>query len=333
MSSSATALLRRRRALADATSGAIASLAALAHALISSFVYFYVYSSVRSRYSSLKRRRLAGGGGGGGGGGAKESASSSTSFHDAPAATRLALTAFAAAVNTCFTLPLDAMSARKQAGKASSEGDDGGDREEGRADGTSSRRRRRDDGEDSSDDGSEGFLSFESAHESLSEGGSCDGGDDDDDDVDFTTDRSPRSRGRLYIKSPEKYKFSFSTNLAEEAFAAYDRPPPADDNRKGAPGWRRKLRSLLSLWDGLLPAILLCSNPAIQYTAYDALKGTALRRPRRGGGGGGDEGGGGGGPKPRELSAGEAFLCGMASKFVATIVTYPLIRAKIMLME
>ena len=35
---------------------------------------------------------------------------------------------------------------------------------------------------------------------------------------------------------------------------------------------RQQLTTILSLWNGLLPALLLCTNPAIQYTLYDTLK-------------------------------------------------------------
>jgi Mitochondrial carrier protein len=77
------------------------------------------------------------------------------------------------------------------------------------------------------------------------------------------------------------------------------------------------------LWRGLVPSLMLCANPAINYTVYDALKDRVLRhRPKsqqspRG--------------KP-QLSALQAFVLGVIAKFVATLVTYPLIRAKVLLM-
>jgi len=77
----------------------------------------------------------------------------------------------------------------------------------------------------------------------------------------------------------------------------------------------KQLASVLSLWNGLFPALLLSSNPAIQYTAYDALKSTLLRRLKHG-----------------KLSMWESFACGIVAKFCATIVTYPLIRCKVLLM-
>lgn len=76
------------------------------------------------------------------------------------------------------------------------------------------------------------------------------------------------------------------------------------------PGWK-----IGSLWKGLKPSLILCSNPAINYTVYDTIKSQyTLARATS------------------SLSSGEAFLLGIFSKFVATIATYPLIRAKVMLM-
>jgi phosphatidylglycerophosphatase A len=71
-----------------------------------------------------------------------------------------------------------------------------------------------------------------------------------------------------------------------------------------------------SLWKGLTPSLLLCSNPSINYTVYDIAKTHVLARRST----------------TANLSMGDAFLVGLFSKFVATIATYPLIRAKVMLM-
>lgn len=83
------------------------------------------------------------------------------------------------------------------------------------------------------------------------------------------------------------------------------------------------IRRWSKLWKGLTPALLLCSNPSIHYTVFDVLKTKMLawkrlRNPRR--------------AQQRQLSVSEAFVLGLLSKFVATIVTYPLIRAKVLMM-
>eukprot|EP00980_Cylindrotheca_fusiformis_P025310 scaffold13478_cov132-Cylindrotheca_fusiformis.AAC.3 len=69
------------------------------------------------------------------------------------------------------------------------------------------------------------------------------------------------------------------------------------------------------LWKGIVPALLLCSNPSIHYTAFDLAKTRILNRRER-----------------KELSMSEAFLVGLFAKFIATVATYPLIRAKVILM-
>jgi Mitochondrial carrier protein len=85
---------------------------------------------------------------------------------------------------------------------------------------------------------------------------------------------------------------------------------------------RSRLAKVLTLWRGLVPALLLCSNPAIHYSVYDTLKFYILksRTPTA---------------KPKSknsLSMSESFALGLVAKLAATIMTYPLIRAKVILM-
>jgi len=77
-----------------------------------------------------------------------------------------------------------------------------------------------------------------------------------------------------------------------------------------------------SYWNGLGPAILLCSNPAINFTIFDIMKIAFIKQRRRTQNNGGVE----------TLGMFEAFLIGMIAKSCATILTYPLIRAKVMMM-
>ncbi|CAM9837110.1 unnamed protein product, partial [Phaeothamnion confervicola] len=92
--------------------------------------------------------------------------------------------------------------------------------------------------------------------------------------------------------------------------------------------------SVARFWHGLAPSLALTSNPAINYTAFDYLKALYLRRLHRSGGGGGNGGGGGsGGTAGKDyLGPGSAFLVACVAKAVATVATYPLIRAKVVLM-
>ncbi|KAL3758694.1 hypothetical protein ACHAWU_005280 [Discostella pseudostelligera] len=118
---------------------------------------------------------------------------------------------------------------------------------------------------------------------------------------------------------------------------------------------QKQLQSILSLWNGLLPALMLCTNPAIQYTLYDAFKAAWLVRRRyrvrsgqlrqnrpplnphgnsSGQSSSSTTSSSSNSPKRRQhsLTMSEAFACGMISKFIATMITYPLIRCKVMLM-
>lgn len=75
-------------------------------------------------------------------------------------------------------------------------------------------------------------------------------------------------------------------------------------------------------FDGLGISLLLTSNPAIQYTVFDQLKQRLLREKldKR------DKG-----SSPEALSAFTAFVLGAVSKSVATFLTYPAIRCKVMI--
>ncbi|KAI0117525.1 mitochondrial carrier [Hypoxylon sp. NC0597] len=67
---------------------------------------------------------------------------------------------------------------------------------------------------------------------------------------------------------------------------------------------------VFGLWRGLKASLVLVVNPAITYGAYERLKGIFF-------------------PGKARLTAGEAFLLGAMSKALATIVTQPLIVAKV----
>lgn len=73
-------------------------------------------------------------------------------------------------------------------------------------------------------------------------------------------------------------------------------------------------------FDGLGISLLLTSNPAIQYTVFDQLKQKLLDRKKAGNG-----------SSPESLSAVSAFLLGAISKSIATVLTYPAIRCKVMI--
>ncbi|KAK3200272.1 hypothetical protein Dsin_023687 [Dipteronia sinensis] len=75
-------------------------------------------------------------------------------------------------------------------------------------------------------------------------------------------------------------------------------------------------------FDGLGISLLLTSNPSIQYTVFDQLKRRLLKEKQ-------DEAGKG--ASPVALSAFTAFVLGAVSKSIATFLTYPAIRCKVMI--
>ncbi|KAJ4968938.1 hypothetical protein NE237_015639 [Protea cynaroides] len=77
------------------------------------------------------------------------------------------------------------------------------------------------------------------------------------------------------------------------------------------------------LFDGLGISLLLTSNPAIQYTVFDQLKQRLLTRQKNIKAGGESS--------KEALSAFSAFVLGAVSKSIATFLTYPAIRCKVMI--
>jgi prenyltransferase beta subunit len=75
-------------------------------------------------------------------------------------------------------------------------------------------------------------------------------------------------------------------------------------------------------FDGLGISLLLTSNPAIQYTVFDQLKQHLLKQKNAKAENG---------SSPVVLSAFMAFVLGAVSKSVATVLTYPAIRCKVMI--
>ena len=86
----------------------------------------------------------------------------------------------------------------------------------------------------------------------------------------------------------------------------------------------RGFRDWASLYSGVGASLLLTVNPAVQYTCFEQMRRRVIsslttRAKRRG--------------KPVkvvELSVGDAFVLGATSKAIATFITYPLVRAKVL---
>lgn len=73
-------------------------------------------------------------------------------------------------------------------------------------------------------------------------------------------------------------------------------------------------------FDGLGISLLLTANPSIQYTVFDQLKNRLLKTNNRNSD-----------VSPQALSASTAFLLGALSKTIATCLTYPAIRCKVVI--
>jgi hypothetical protein len=188
------------------------------HTASSSFFYFYLYSWIVSLWTSRK------------------------SHSRVSASSRLLLSAVAAMLNTCLTLPLDVLSARHQT-------------------------------MDPNIDPTDLEAEFVDAREEV---------------VSNQDERNDDSR------------VPFDKPSTSATFT-----PP--NNGVGS--------AVSQLWKGFRPSLMLCSNPAINYTVFDTIKSRYTMHGAK-----------------ENLSMPEAFLLGLFSKFVATIATYPLIRAKVMLM-
>eukprot|EP00897_Mesotaenium_endlicherianum_P000726 jgi/Mesen1/10654/ME000009S10444 len=92
-----------------------------------------------------------------------------------------------------------------------------------------------------------------------------------------------------------------------------------------------KERGIAKSFDGLGASLLLTSNPAIQYTVFEQLKEKLLRRRQAAAAGSSVSGAVAALAGPVALSAFSAFLLGALSKTIATVLTYPAIRCKIMM--
>lgn len=90
--------------------------------------------------------------------------------------------------------------------------------------------------------------------------------------------------------------------------------------------WETLSEGWSEAFDGLGISLLLTSNPSIQYTVFDQLKQRLLMKQQllKVGPATADS-------SPQSLSAFSAFLLGAISKSLATILTYPAIRCKVMI--
>lgn len=76
-------------------------------------------------------------------------------------------------------------------------------------------------------------------------------------------------------------------------------------------------------YKGIQAYVVLCLKPAIQYAVFNRLKGVLLAY----------KAGAGGASRVKELTAMQAFALGAISRAVATVIVFPYIRAKVIIMS
>lgn len=106
--------------------------------------------------------------------------------------------------------------------------------------------------------------------------------------------------------------------------ATDEKKAPSATHHKGMWALAREIYAedgMMSFWKGFIPSLVLVSNPSINFTIFDKLKlrvqtskmlatGTA---------------------RLASLTAWEAFMIAAVAKAIATLVTYPVIRAKVLM--
>ncbi|KAI9918736.1 hypothetical protein PsorP6_012096 [Peronosclerospora sorghi] len=120
-------------------------------------------------------------------------------------------------------------------------------------------------------------------------------------------------------------------NTRAQIFSSHDEASDADDQREGKKTKKHSMWSiakeiysengLMSFWKGFIPSLMLVSNPSINYTIFDKLK-LQLQHAKMAASGT---------KRLSSLTALEAFVLAAIAKAVATIITYPVIRAKVLM--
>jgi hypothetical protein len=289
------------------------------HATSSSFCYFYLYSFILSTYYRQRQQRTLL---------LQKPSKSSTSTHMYPS-TRLFLSAVAAMLNTFITLPLDVISSQCaiQGTNVTSKHNIPW--------GTSANEKMN--------------LVWNQLKTSTtlspSSSSSSSSSNNDYEDAVFQEPLSnkPSASSSMQLDAVD--------DVSSKDLNGPDRPMNTDDilreslevididnndTRDNKLLWNKtrpsSTSSLAYLWKGLTPALMLCLNPAIHYTVYDVFKNQLLSSWPRATPQSPDQVTNHYNQNNRRLSMTQSFLLGVMAKFVATIATYPLIRAKVILM-
>lgn len=311
------------------------------HTASSSFCYFFLYSWLFTTYNKRRRRTLQ-----------------KTNQDEFKTSTRLLLTSIAAMMNTLLTLPLDVISSQQQtitppttnnnSNKATATVKSIGESLSKSNSETNSTERKIylivEDDEDDDDTANnnkqkrnsiQSEISFVFQQDAVIDDEKSDdrssdvlvqnddecGSDDNNDNktaedvsIEYFPDETDGDNQRM-IPDNEGLRYYPKESIGRNTRFSH--------NTSGINGYFQRFRSL---WKGLVPSLILSSNPAINYTVFESCKMQLLLYK-----------------KQRQqhhntiqnnnnLNMLEAFLIGLLAKFVATIATYPLIKAKVMLM-
>lgn len=320
-----------------------------AHTTASSFAYFFIYSWIQSKHKHyLMRKHRIGQG---------SDSSVNNDLLKPSTSMRLLLSAIAAMVNVTFTLPLDVLAARSQTSikdrKIKTSNDDISLSQQSMTRGKEMRRvsfeeEKKDDMEDTSYSGTNGkneSNEINSSKNIMENVWKNVNQFHEDSETDYDTAYDTANDDQLEDSSEddanvlkEESIVHCGTEEDDESIPSY---APAEasiclekDSNASISSRQSCLKNPLDLnmnnfekqkiselWSGIKPSLLLCSNPSIHFTVFDSLKDIVLRHKSRVVS-----------SESVRLSMGEAFCIGIIAKFAATIATYPLIRAKVMLM-
>ncbi|GFH43645.1 hypothetical protein CTEN210_00118 [Chaetoceros tenuissimus] len=321
-----------------------------AHTTASSFAYFFIYSWIQSKHKNyLMRKHRIGKG---------SNSSVNNDLLKPSTSMRLLLSAIAAMVNVTFTLPLDVLAARSQTsikdGEIEKTNDDVSLSQQSITRGKEMRRvsfeeEKKDDMEDTGCFGTNGkneskeinssktimetvWKNVNQFHEDSSETDydtAYDTANDDQMEDSSEDDANVLNEELIVHCGTEEDDDSIPSYAPTDASICLERDSNASiSSRQSCLKNPLDLKmnnfekqKISELWSGIKPSLLLCSNPSIHFTVFDSLKDVVLRHKSRVSS-----------LESVRLSMGEAFCIGIIAKFAATIATYPLIRAKVMLM-
>ena len=272
----------------------------IAHTTTSSFTYFFIYSFIKARHKRAflsKQRRKS-----------RNSKSESMRPYKPSTSSRLLLSALAGMVNVTITFPLDVLAARSQT-STKKDSDSTTTRTVTKKSHELEKKKHHGDAEIISSD----QIIMDKIWNELKK-------EDEDCKSHICTNQGEEKSSNVtstieYIGSESTFDSSSNgkSDIGSSKKASLIISPLSSSSYLN--------NNIFQLWSGITPALLLCSNPAINFTVFDILKDYILLSSKSKSSN-----------TNAKLSLMEAFIIGLIAKFAATIATYPLIRAKVMLM-